>query len=289
MSGASTPEAPQITAGAVTIASLSAADWPAAARIYDAGIASGNATFEAEAPDWQEWSPQGARAAPTLVARGPHGDVLGWAALTPTSPLRGVSRGGDGEHLRRPGGGRQGVGQRAAGRADRGLRARWLLDARGVHLSGECASIALHEGSGFKLVGTRRRIGQMPDGRWRDERLYERRSERSARLRASRLDAQGARRRRAPSPPRRPVARTAGADGRQDDPQLHRVRLSVRPVARAVPRVRGLEHAGRGTPGRDRRAESPRGRAPARRRHTARGAGPGVAARLVPRPLREVG
>jgi phosphinothricin acetyltransferase len=38
------------------------------------------------------------------------------------------------------------------------------------------ASIALHEGCGFELVGVHRRIGQMPDGRWRDVLLYERRS-----------------------------------------------------------------------------------------------------------------
>ncbi len=38
------------------------------------------------------------------------------------------------------------------------------------------ASIALHRGAGFELVGVRRRIGQMLDGRWRDVALYERRS-----------------------------------------------------------------------------------------------------------------
>jgi len=38
------------------------------------------------------------------------------------------------------------------------------------------ASIALHEGAGFELVGASKRIGQRPDGRWRDVLLYERRS-----------------------------------------------------------------------------------------------------------------
>jgi L-amino acid N-acyltransferase YncA len=37
-------------------------------------------------------------------------------------------------------------------------------------------SIRLHERCGFRLVGVQRRIGQMPDGRWRDVGLYERRS-----------------------------------------------------------------------------------------------------------------
>jgi phosphinothricin acetyltransferase len=38
------------------------------------------------------------------------------------------------------------------------------------------ASIALHERCGFELVGVSKRIGQMPDGRWRDVLLFERRS-----------------------------------------------------------------------------------------------------------------
>jgi phosphinothricin acetyltransferase len=38
------------------------------------------------------------------------------------------------------------------------------------------ASVALHESCGFRLVGVRERVGQMPSGRWRDVALYERRS-----------------------------------------------------------------------------------------------------------------
>jgi L-amino acid N-acyltransferase YncA len=37
------------------------------------------------------------------------------------------------------------------------------------------ASIALHKRAGFRIVGTRERLGQM-DGRWRDVVLMERRS-----------------------------------------------------------------------------------------------------------------
>jgi len=50
----------------------------------------------------------------------------------------------------------------------------WTLEA-GIFPE-NAASIALHESLGFELVGVRRRVGQMPDGRWRDVRLYERRS-----------------------------------------------------------------------------------------------------------------
>lgn len=50
----------------------------------------------------------------------------------------------------------------------------WTLEA-GIFPENE-ASVALHESCGFRLVGVRRRIGQMPDGRWRDVLLFERRS-----------------------------------------------------------------------------------------------------------------
>jgi phosphinothricin acetyltransferase len=50
----------------------------------------------------------------------------------------------------------------------------WTLQA-GIFPENE-GSIALHEGCGFRLVGRRERVGQMPDGRWRDVLLYERRS-----------------------------------------------------------------------------------------------------------------
>jgi phosphinothricin acetyltransferase len=56
----------------------------------------------------------------------------------------------------------------AVGRPDRDLRAGIFPE--------NTASIALHESAGFELVGTTKRIGQMPDGQWRDVVLYERRS-----------------------------------------------------------------------------------------------------------------
>jgi L-amino acid N-acyltransferase YncA len=154
---------------------MDAEDWPAVARIFEQGIATGNATFERAAPSWERWS--AARCPePRLVAREESG-VIGWAALTPASarPVYGgvgsVSIYVDADY------GRQGVGRalleelvRASERA--GF---WTLQA-GIFPE-NVASIALHVGCGFRLVGAQERLGQMPDGRWRDVVLYERRSE----------------------------------------------------------------------------------------------------------------
>lgn len=154
---------------------MGAEDWPAVARIFEQGIAGGNATFERSAPGWEQWS--AARCPePRLVAREGSG-VIGWAALSLVSGrpvysgVGSVSIYVDGAH------GRRGIGRRlleellsASERA--GF---WTLQA-GIFPE-NAASIALHVGCGFRLVGTQARLGQMPDGRWRDVVLYERRSE----------------------------------------------------------------------------------------------------------------
>ncbi len=104
------------------------------------------------------------------------GQALGWAALGPVS-ARAVYRGvGEVSVYVAPAHRRRGVG-RALLRAliDASEQAGfWTLRA-GIFPE-NTASIALHEACGFELVGVSRRIGQMPDGRWRDVVLFERRS-----------------------------------------------------------------------------------------------------------------
>ena len=156
---------------------MSPDDWPTVERIYRAGIATGNATFESAVPSWEQWRAS-RLAEPCLVAREESsGEVLGWAALTAASSrpvYRGVAEVSIYVDPDRAG---HGVGRillsalvEASERA--GL---WTLRA-GIFPENE-ASIALHERCGFRLLGTHERIGQMPDGRWRDVVLYERRSQ----------------------------------------------------------------------------------------------------------------
>jgi L-amino acid N-acyltransferase YncA len=58
-------------------------NWPAVRAIYQAGIATGDATFETAAPSWEVWD-AAHLAAHRLVAS--EGDrVLGWAALAAVS------------------------------------------------------------------------------------------------------------------------------------------------------------------------------------------------------------
>jgi L-amino acid N-acyltransferase YncA len=174
----------------ILLSPLGAEDWPGVARVYEAGIAGGNATFESCAPSWQQWSATragypaivardlgGAEGADRAPAGGAEGVVCGWAALSPTS-TRAVYRGvGEVSVYVDPAFARRGVGRAllsaliAASERD-GF---WTLRA-GIFPE-NAASIALHESCGFERVGVSRRIGQMPDGRWRDVVHYERRSD----------------------------------------------------------------------------------------------------------------
>lgn len=155
---------------------MTARDWPAVLRIYEAGIAGGDSTFEIDAPSWEDWRACHVEEL-SLVARRAAGETVGWAALTPSS-TRCVYRGvGEVSVYVDPAHAREGVGGalleallEASERA--GF---WTLEA-GIFPE-NAASIALHERLGFRLVGVRERLGMMADGRWRDVLLYERRGE----------------------------------------------------------------------------------------------------------------
>lgn len=164
----------------VRIDPMTAADWPAVHRIYAQGIATGDATLEREAPDWDHFD-RSHRADCRLVARrqadGPDGPVLGWTAISAVSARR-VYRGVAWEsvYVEETARGR-GVGRALleALIAQTEAAGFWTLQA-GV-LADNLASLALHEGVGFRRVGVQRRLGQDRAGRWRDVVLLERRSE----------------------------------------------------------------------------------------------------------------
>jgi len=149
-------------------------NWPAMRAIYLEGIATGNATFEQAAPQWDKWDTGHLRDA-RIVARSDAGDVLGWAALSAVSGrcvYAGVAEVSIyvAERARGSGVGRQLMARLIADSEAAGI---WTLQA-GIFPE-NIASIALHERGGFRIVGRRERIGQM-NGRWRDVVLMERRS-----------------------------------------------------------------------------------------------------------------
>ena len=156
---------------AAVVDAMAPDDWPAVAAIYAEGLAAG--TFETEVPPWEAWD-DAHLGTPRLVAR-IDGAVRGWAALSPVS-RRAVYRGVVEDSVYVASAAR-GVGVGRALLAELARRADeagiWTIQAG--CFPENIASIRLHEGCGFRVVGRRERIGRR-DGVWRDVVLLERRS-----------------------------------------------------------------------------------------------------------------
>jgi phosphinothricin acetyltransferase len=148
-------------------------DWPAVRNIYSEGMATGNATFETETPEWTKWDQHHLQEC-RLIARD-RARVLGWAALTPVSTRRVYSGVAEVSVY---------VAAEARGRGVRKMLLQsliehaercgiWTLQA-GIFPE-NVPSVALHKLCGFREVGLRQKLGQR-SGVWRDVLLLERRS-----------------------------------------------------------------------------------------------------------------
>ena len=149
-------------------------DWPEVARIFEAGIRTGNATFETEVPSWEAWDAAHLPSHRFVAER--EGRVVGWIALAAVSSrccYEGVAEvsayvaeGARGEGLGRA------LLARLIESSERG--GIWTLET-GVFPENE-PSLALLQRFGFRVVGIRERIGRL-HGMWRDVTFLERRSE----------------------------------------------------------------------------------------------------------------
>jgi phosphinothricin acetyltransferase len=152
------------------------ADWPAVHRIYAEGIATGDATLEREAPDWDHFDRSHRRDCRLVARLTRGGPAVGWVALTAYSARRvysGVAWESVyvAEEMRGRGVGRALLEALVPASEAAGF---WTLMA-GV-MAENAASIALHERCGFERVGVMRAMGQDAAGRWRDVILLQRRS-----------------------------------------------------------------------------------------------------------------
>lgn len=142
--------------------------------IYRAGIAEGNATFETEPPPWPAFS---AARLPEhrFVAVDDTGAVLGWVACSRISERCAYE--GVVEHsvYVHPGARGRGIGRLLLDAFIESTERAGIWTIQSGVFPENTASIALHEAAGFRVVGTRQRIGRH-HGRWRDVVLVERRS-----------------------------------------------------------------------------------------------------------------
>ena len=162
----------------VELRAMRRGDSEAVLAVYSEGIATGHATFQDHMPGWEQWD-SSHLAACRIVAEHA-GRVIGWAALSPVSGR--CVYGGVAEvsiYLIAPARGR-GIGKRllAALVETSDAAGFWTLQA-GVFPENRPSVKLLRQG-GFRIVGTREKLGRMSHGplagRWRDVLLLERRS-----------------------------------------------------------------------------------------------------------------
>lgn len=147
--------------------------WPAVRQIYAQGIATGNATFETQVPDWQTWDKAHLQHCRLVAATA--NQILGWAALTPISSRRVYAGVAEVSIYIAASARARGVGKTLlqaliAASEHAGI---WTLQA-GIFPENE-ASLRLHQSCGFRHVGIRKRLARL-NGVWRDVVLLERRS-----------------------------------------------------------------------------------------------------------------
>jgi L-amino acid N-acyltransferase YncA/2-polyprenyl-3-methyl-5-hydroxy-6-metoxy-1,4-benzoquinol methylase len=158
----------------VLIRPMRAGDANQVLAIYQAGLDTGDASFETAAPAWDAFD-QGKLPLHRHVAVAVTGEVLGWIAASTVSPrpvYRGVIEHSVYVH---PDAQRQRIGtgllEALTGSAD--AAGIWTIQT-GIFPE-NTASLLLHQRAGFRIIGTRQRIGSHR-GRWRDVTLLEHRS-----------------------------------------------------------------------------------------------------------------
>jgi L-amino acid N-acyltransferase YncA len=157
----------------MTIQPLTIAHYPSVKKIYEQGIATGQATFQTTATEWEEWD-QSHLPHSRIVAI-ENDEVIGWAALTPVSGrcvYAGVAEISVYIDERYRG---RGIGKILLQHliAESEAHNIWTLQA-GVFPE-NISSLKIHESLGFRRVGYREKIGKLK-GIWRDTVLLEKRS-----------------------------------------------------------------------------------------------------------------
>lgn len=152
---------------------MAPADWEVVKRIYEEGIATGQATFQTEAPGWEQWD-EGHLPDMRFVLR-LNDRIAGWAALSAVSGrcvYSGVAEVSIyiGEEFRGKKFGDQLLAH-LIGESEK--KKIWTIQA-GIFPE-NLGSLKLHMKHGFRLVGLREKLGKHYDT-WRDVNFLERRS-----------------------------------------------------------------------------------------------------------------
>jgi phosphinothricin acetyltransferase len=153
---------------------MEAADAGEVLAVYQAGLDTGQASFETTAPAWEAFD-AGKLPEHRSVAADASGQILGWMAVSPVS-TRPVYAGVV-EHsvYVRPDSHRRGIGAALLQSLIVSTEAAGIWTIQSSIFPENAGSFRLHEQAGFRVVGRRERIARH-HGQWRDTLLIERRS-----------------------------------------------------------------------------------------------------------------
>lgn len=160
----------------IMIRSMKNDDYESVKNIYLQGIQTQIATFQTEAPSFEDWD-KGHIKECRFVAVDENDEIQGWIALSPTSSRRVykgvaevsiyIAENMRGKHL-----GSELMNKAITESEKIGI---WTLQAGIFELNK--ASIALHKKCGFRVVGVREKIAQDVEGVWQNTVLMEKRSQ----------------------------------------------------------------------------------------------------------------
>ncbi len=157
----------------VRILSMTADHWSAVRRVYQAGIDTGNATFETAAPEWADWDRD--HAAEHRFVALVDDEVAGWVAVVGVSDRCVYAGVVENSVYVDPAFQGHGIGLALLERLVESTEAAGVWTIQSGIFPENTASLRLHERAGFRIVGTRERVGQR-GGVWRDVVAVERRS-----------------------------------------------------------------------------------------------------------------
>lgn len=155
------------------ISHISRDNFPEIVEIYLQGISTQIATFQNEAPSWEEWDKSHLNSCRLVAFL--EGKICGWAALSPVSSrcvysgVAEVSIYIDQEHRGK------GIGKALLQELIHQSEKEGIWTLQSSIFSENLPSIKLHESCGFRMVGYREKIG-LKNGIWKDNVLMERRS-----------------------------------------------------------------------------------------------------------------
>lgn len=159
----------------VLVRPMEAGDAGPVLAIYQAGLDTGQASFEVTAPAWEDFDAGKLAAHRHVAVDAGTGEVLGWAAAIAVSDR--CVYAGVVEHsvYVHQGHKRRGIGAALLAALVESTEAAGIWTIQSGVFPENTASLRLHRQAGFRVVGTRERIGRH-HGEWRDVVLIERRS-----------------------------------------------------------------------------------------------------------------